>query len=279
MYGTQSSLPHSQEPVACSYPEPGKYSPLPLYLKPILVLYSHLSLGLPSVLFPSGFLTKTFYVPVLSPCMPHASPISFFLIRSPEMWRSSSLCRLLQSPVSSSPLGTIIFPRTLLSNTTRDCTGRQRDNQQTYCSLLRRRIDVGLEFPLGCHVLRALVRQHEIHPLEQRSEILPGDPRHLAVQLPESSIPVTLIFAPPDVHARIAVLSVIGRDLPLRNGILGFGRRLSDHLNQKYSQYQAIVSSRTDCHTASCHLARVPHIVRGDVTSTATRSSATTLGY
>jgi hypothetical protein len=166
-----------------------------------------------------------------------------------------------------------------LPNTTHDCTGRQRDNQQTYCSLLCRRVDVRLELPLGSHVLRALVRQHEIRPLEQRSEILPRDPRHLAVHLPESSIPVTLISAPPDVHARIGILSVVRRDLPLRNGILGLGRRLSDSLNQKYSQYQAIVSSRTEFHTACCHLARVPHIVRGDVTATATRSPATTLGY
>jgi hypothetical protein len=219
------------------------------------------------------------YVPLLSQRMPHASPISFLLIQSPEMWRSSSLCRLLQPPVSSSPLGPTILPRTPLSNTTHDCTGKQRDNQQTYCSLLCRRIDVRLEFPLGCHVLRALVRQHEIHPLEQRSEILPVDPRHLAVQSPESSIPVTLISAPPDVHARIGVLSVIRRDLPLRNGILGFGRRLSDSLNQKYSQYEAIVSSVTEFNTACRHLARVPHIVRGDVTATSTRSPATALGY
>ena len=188
--------------------------------------------------------------------------------------------------MSSSPVPCYLFPRrfhhlprTLLPNTTHDCTGRQRDTQQTYCSLLCRRIDVRLELPLGCHVLRALARQHEVRPLEQRYEIAPGDPRQVAVQSLESSIPVTLISAPPDVHAGIGVLSVIRRDLPLRIGILGFGRRLSDSLHQKYSQYQAIVSSRTEFHAAWCHLARVPHIVRGDVTATATRSPATALGY
>jgi len=72
----------------------------PFVLRSILILPSCQSLGLPSVLFPSVFLTKTLYLPLLSPYMPHVPPISFFLIRSPERWRSSSICRLLQSPVT-----------------------------------------------------------------------------------------------------------------------------------------------------------------------------------
>jgi hypothetical protein len=46
----------------------------------IHVLSSHLRLGLPSGLFPSGFHTKTIYTSLSSPSALHAPPISFFLI-------------------------------------------------------------------------------------------------------------------------------------------------------------------------------------------------------
>ena len=42
-------------------------SPHPTSWRPILILSSHLHLGLPSYLFPSGFPTKTLYTPLLSP--------------------------------------------------------------------------------------------------------------------------------------------------------------------------------------------------------------------
>jgi len=45
-------------------------SPHPTSWRSILILSSHLCLGLPSGFFPSGFLTKTLYTPLLAPIRP-----------------------------------------------------------------------------------------------------------------------------------------------------------------------------------------------------------------
>ena len=54
-----------------------------------LLLSSHLHLGLPSGLFPSGFPTKILYTPLLSSYILHVPPISSFSIKSPVI---SKLC-------------------------------------------------------------------------------------------------------------------------------------------------------------------------------------------
>ena len=64
--------------------------PHPTSWRSILILYSHLPLGLPSGLFPSGFPTKT-SLHLSSPTyVPRAPPISFFWIWSYEQYVAGS---------------------------------------------------------------------------------------------------------------------------------------------------------------------------------------------
>src|SRR5215510_6038358 len=63
----EGSLPHSQVPATCLYPESAESSPYTHFLKIVLILSSQLCLAVPSGLFPSGFPTKTLYMPLPSP--------------------------------------------------------------------------------------------------------------------------------------------------------------------------------------------------------------------
>ena len=105
-------------PIQSIYPNPTSW-------RSILIFSTHLSLGLPSGLFPSGFPTKTLYTPLSSPiratCPAHL-PLLDFITRTilGEEYKSFSflLCNLLHSPVTSSFLCPNILLNTLFCSQT-----------------------------------------------------------------------------------------------------------------------------------------------------------------
>jgi hypothetical protein len=82
----EGSLPQSQVLATCPYNEPDSQSPTSNVLKIHLILSSHLDLGFPSGLIPSGFPTKTLHMPLHSPI--RATSPAHLILRdlSPEQY-------------------------------------------------------------------------------------------------------------------------------------------------------------------------------------------------
>ena len=86
--------------------------PHPTSWRYILILSTHLRLGLSSGLLPSGFPTKTLCATISSPiratCPAHLILLDFItrtVLGEEYKWFNSSLCNLLHSPATSSLLG------------------------------------------------------------------------------------------------------------------------------------------------------------------------------
>ena len=142
--------------LSLSWPTPIQ-SIYPLYTswRSILILSTHLRLGLPSGLFPSGFPTKTLYTPLSSPiratCPAHLILLDFItrtVLGEEYKSFSSSLYNLLHSPVTSSLLGPNILLNTMFWNTLSFLSSRNvSDQKKTNFCILNSLIWIGTDVP------------------------------------------------------------------------------------------------------------------------------------
>jgi hypothetical protein len=107
----EGSLPHSQDPASCPWPEPDQCSQYLYHIswRSISIWCSHLRLRLRSGLFPLGLPTKILYVPlslsIRATCHVHLiflDLITRIIFGDEHRALSSSLCSLVQSLVTSS---------------------------------------------------------------------------------------------------------------------------------------------------------------------------------
>jgi hypothetical protein len=117
-YEPVSSLPCSQETATChGEPDQSRSRPRATSCSSILVLPSHLCLGLPSGLFQSGFPNKTPYAPLLSAirvtCPDPLILVDLIarMIFGEESTPFSSLCIYVRSPCYVFPLTTKYLPQ------------------------------------------------------------------------------------------------------------------------------------------------------------------------
>ena len=111
----EGSLPHLHLPATYPYSKSVHSIPCPhthsTSWRSILILSSHLGLGLPSSLFPSRFPTKTLYTPLLSKytCYtPRPSPSSWFDHLN-NIWWGIRIIKLLIMSYSSLPCFLVSF--------------------------------------------------------------------------------------------------------------------------------------------------------------------------